>query len=386
MASPRLLSIGGATVRASPDFELVPPPASGAARAGASADRAFVAVLRPVSKRWLGVHAVDAVAATLFRACRRPGVISRAMAKAMGPERNRTLAALVLDGILELEGEHGFVSGADAHSMVFRESVSLLPVASATARLSLAAMRYADALPIDDARSLAERMYLFHRLPATIGWRQRLPDARATELFLRIERGTSMRQILDRHWKQQAAVSTMDDWSAWSPRERRPARGGSPNTFKVFVSPDPEHAPDAIHAVVGALADNRPAPFKFGGGVYSLLRPDKIVVYFTTRSELRDFVSALLPRLDALRAHGVPFSADLTTDALVSWGVDPAHTSLPWSRDLSESWRVTVVSRLARALIGARHARTAGPDRIRFALDRLSLDGIDVTTWTPSRQ
>jgi hypothetical protein len=107
------------------------------------------------------------------------------------------------------------------------------------------------------------------------------------------------------------------------------------------------------------------------------------VAYFPTRSGMQEFVRSLRPRLDGLRAHGVPFSADVTGDGLVSWGLDPADGSLPFSSANTQSWRVTVTSRLARSLILARHATKRDVDAVQFALDRLSLEPVNVRTWAP---
>jgi hypothetical protein len=68
---------------------------------------------------------------------------------------------------------------------------------------------------------------------------------------------------------------------------------------------------------------------------------------------------------------------------LVSWGIDPPDAVQPLESMEQESWRVAVTASLARSLLIARHAHSASTERVRFALDRLSLEGIDVNTWAP---
>jgi len=116
-----------------------------------------------------------------------------------------------------------------------------------------------------------------------------------------------------------------------------------------------------------------------------MLRPDKLVAYFTTRELLDDAAGFLRRELAGCDAHGVPFSAGLDDSGLLSWGVDPPDDErvLRWlGRD---SWRIWLARRLGAALSIARAARTADAvEPWRFAIERARRHGIDVETWTPS--
>ena len=81
--------------------------------------------------------------------------------------------------------------------------------------------------------------------------------------------------------------------------------------------------------------------------------------------------------------QGVPFTAEIGGEGLLSWGVDPAQERhrLAWEGPVS--WRLFVTSRLARALLHARHESGPGLEPWRFALERLRLEGVDISTWTP---
>jgi hypothetical protein len=79
-------------------------------------------------------------------------------------------------------------------------------------------------------------------------------------------------------------------------------------------------------------------------------------------------------------AQAVPFTAGIDDDGLLSWGVDPPRSELLSSWQ-GTSWRRWITDTLAVALVAAR----AGGARelLRFALQRITLDGVDVNSWTP---
>ena len=79
-------------------------------------------------------------------------------------------------------------------------------------------------------------------------------------------------------------------------------------------------------------------------------------------------------------AHGVPFTAGLDDSGLLSWGVDPPSAGRrPGPR---ESWRYRLTNQLASGIVSAQSAATH-VEPWEFALDRLSLDCVDPSTWTP---
>jgi hypothetical protein len=89
-------------------------------------------------------------------------------------------------------------------------------------------------------------------------------------------------------------------------------------------------------------------------------------------------------RLDAIPAHGVPFTAEITGNGLLSWGMDPPQSERMLAWQEPESWRLWVVRRLAAAMIAAQvDARSSMPPW-EFALERLRHEGVDVEGWVPS--
>ncbi|MGH7248249.1 MAG: hypothetical protein ACREH9_09110, partial [Pseudomonadota bacterium] len=115
-----------------------------------------------------------------------------------------------------------------------------------------------------------------------------------------------------------------------------------------------------------------------------LLRPDKLVVYFWSFDSLQETARQILTRLGSCPAHGVPFTAGITDDGLLSWGFDPPPDkgALAWRE--RESWRLWITNRLATALLSARKTAAGGIEPWQFALDRLRLENIDTATWAPN--
>jgi len=382
----RARSLAGACLRANPALEFVAGTAVASIgwcdTATPGAAFTYAGVLRPRRDTWLGVRAVDAVTAEVFHGLHRPGAFPELVAERLGPDLDGDVARLVLDGVLEIERDGGFVSGADAHDVVFDGTTTEPSDGGVVASLSLAALRYGAALDIDDAERLAARLYFFNRLPVTPSWIRRLPNEAAMAVFLGVHRGSSRRATLERHWHNDESPKSSDGYSQWWPRARTEFDPAAAHVCKIFVSPDPQFAPEALHVLIDALVGFG-APFKFGAAVYGLLRPDKIVAYFSRLPDMTECASTLCRALAGMPAHGVPFSADMSGTGLISWGIDPPESIQPLAWRGPESWRLWVTSRLARSLILARHARAAVVSPIVFSLDRLALEGVNPVTWAP---
>lgn len=147
--------------------------------------------------------------------------------------------------------------------------------------------------------------------------------------------------------------------------------------YKLYVSVRPEHARAALHAVGPELFRSPAIALKIGAGVHGVLRPDRMVVYFRSHGELAEVAASLSPMLAGLPAQGVPFTASVGDDGVLSWGIDPPAAS---SADAMQrqSWRFHIAGRLAAALVGASATSGAELSPSRFALARLQLDGIDL--------
>jgi hypothetical protein len=156
-------------------------------------------------------------------------------------------------------------------------------------------------------------------------------------------------------------------------------------TFKLYVSPGCHHIREAFQATLNAVVESNAHCFKIGDDVYGLLRPDKIVAYFSRFEDLQQVADRLRQALDGCPAHGIPFTAELSDDGLLSWGMDPPSEQPLVLGQERESWRLWVTNRLATALLMAKAAESQRVEPWQFALERLRLEGVDTETWTPAQ-
>jgi hypothetical protein len=368
-----------ARLRANPGYELVllDRLEDGERALVGEVDEDVYGVLRPREGADLEARTASTDTALLFLTLAEPGRLPAYARTRLAPaELEQAIGRLVLDGVLELEHEGGFVGGAEA-------ATALLPESSDGGRgrigaLSLAALRYGQELGPLEEPLVAMRMYLYGRLPVSPALRERWPDEDAVAAWLGIDRGGGAAAALSEGWRE---VPVPDEepayWRSWRPRGAGARRG---STYKLYVSPGLDGLPDALAAVAGTL---RGAPglgaFKIGRDVGGICRPDKLVVYFDRLDDLQEAATALRERLDGCPPHGVPFTAAIDREGLLSWGSDPPRT--PGGEPVG-SWRLWIAERLAEYLARAR--REGGAlEPWRFALERLGPAGVDADTWAP---
>lgn len=173
----------------------------------------------------------------------------------------------------------------------------------------------------------------------------------------------------------------MQGWLFWA----MPGRGDRrPRAdFKIYVSPTLEALPDLLPVILEVFAECGVRLFKIGADLPGLARPDKIVAYMDEFQQVEELGRQLASCLRDVPVHGVPFTAELSGDGLVSWGMDP-HEGAVVDGQERPSWRLWITNRIAAALLDARQAGTRNVEPWRFALDRLRLDGVDVDAWTPT--
>ncbi|HEX3529434.1 MAG TPA: hypothetical protein VH988_20440 [Thermoanaerobaculia bacterium] len=337
---------------------------------------------------------VDRDTALLFLTLREPGTLPSYVRAQLGATAPRTVARLVADGVLEVAGGGGYLSGPAALSHL-TEAVDRTAGTGRIAELSVAALRYGQALALSDPTLLSWRLYSYNRQPLTPRWQRLLPTPEALARHLGIDAGGAHRKLLDSAW----LPSEMAGWMAWWARPRAGGGGessarrpGGP-TWKLYVSPRAEALAESFGAVLAALTAARALQFKVGSDAGGLLRPDKIVAYFPSYERLAAAADSVLARLDGAPAQGVPFTAEIGGGGLLSWGVDPPDAERSVLGGGRESWRVWVAHRLAWALVAGRGDISAGAagaegaegyEPWRFALERVRLEGIDTETWTPS--
>ena len=368
--------------RANPAYEIVLYDRLGAEGRGAlpglQDSRSLFGVL--VSKdESLGLKSISRDAALLFYALAVPGPLPAFVREMLGARCTAAVASLVLDGVLEVEHDGRFVSGSAAQGAISDplevNATGVLPL------LSIAAIRYGQTLRDLDASALAARLYMYNRQPLSPSWSHRYSSAASLAEYLDSYGAGLVRRWLHSAWTSPSAVSSDVSWRHFRSRylDERDIRLG----FKLYVSPRTQELGECFSAFVVVLSEQRAPWFKVGRRLQDVLRPDKMIAYFESFDALRVAADELKHRLEGVSVHGVPFTADLGGDGLLSWGMDPPEVEqvLTWQR--RTSWRLRICQRLAIALVAARD-ETGTSEPWQFALHRLQLDGVDVPTFAPT--
>jgi len=342
-------------------------------------DPEFHALLVPGPALTMNIKSVGRPAADFFRSLAAPARLDSTL---LGDsDEIDGVVDLVLDGFLEIESSDGFVSGADAFSILF-SPLGDAPLGTGAARLSRDALLHAQDLETSHATALATALYYYYRIPMTPFWKARLPDRNAVRAHLGIDRG-ALRLLLEREWTE-ITQENRDGWLSWASRiggSDEPGRAG----YKLYVSPRPEWIVDVFETVVRVLSEFHGLIFKVGDDASGILRSEKLVAYFTDRQSLDEAAALLRRELSGCAAHVVPFTAGFDGSGLLSWGVDPPKNPLPLPWITGESWRQWITRQLAPALSIAKLARTAAAvEPWRFAMERVRRAGVDVETWTPA--
>ncbi|HVP53811.1 MAG TPA: hypothetical protein VMU45_02365 [Candidatus Eisenbacteria bacterium] len=352
-------------------------------------DPGFYGILRPLDKPGLGVKSVSRDTALLFLTLQQPSRLPEYVRDTLGERCHQEITRLILDGVLALEHDGNFLSGPDAAALIYAGAEDLpSPVAAEgyLERLSLEALRYGQSLGLSDRAALSTRLYGYNRTPLSPHWKRTLRDEAAAAAYLGIREGRN-RERLEREWSSVRNPASNDGWLAW--QSRRPGSGGpttdeNPIGCKLYISPATERLPEAFPAVLAVLGRTRVRHFKVGKDAPGLLRPDKLVAYFSRYQDLAETAEQLKQELGGCAPHGVPFTAELAGDGLLSWGIDPPadEQALPWIG--RESWRLWVTNRLAVALIAARTEASSHLEPWQFALRRLQIEGVDTRSWIPA--
>lgn len=341
-------------------------------------DQDCYGILRPRHGSGLSLKSVSKDTALLLLTLQEFSALPQYAVSELGDQRDRFIAKMILDGILEIEVGERALTGPSALNVVAGTDAMPEPMGT-LARLSMKAIEYADALDLLDPVPIAARLYTFNAIPVSARWKRLLCDQAAVDNYLRVFE-SSVARMLQTNWS--LISQPVESWKSWRSERIRTYPTNS-IVYKLYVSPHPCDLPLAFGTVVERLSRSQSFQWKVGANIYGLLRPDKIVAYFEEIADLRETAAELYAALLGCAEHGVPFTAELGAAALLSWGVDPVteDRSVPWLQ--RESWRSRICNRLASALVTARMA-TGGNSRPHFAVERLALDGIDTRTWTPA--
>lgn len=374
-----VLSVNRATLRFNPEYELVRVERLSAEQreslAGLQRDPSFYGIVRSRLAAGLSTKSVNCDTADLLLALREPQRLpDRVLADA---DAMRAVTQLVCDGILQIADESGWQCGPVACRF---GPTSPEDQPGTLAALSLRALQHTALLGTGDTAEMSGHLYRYNSLPLTPEWLRRLPDSAAVQEYLRIQAGTRVRWELDCAWTRVQPGAEQGAWMAWS--SRAVPMPEDTTTYKLYLSPRPAHLREAFRPFLDAITAAGAFHFKIGNDVRGLLRADKMVGYFGSRSAIEDAAQRISSALSGCPAQGVPFTSALDGGALLSWGSDPPpEEAVPvWLR--RQSWRQWICNRLGAALAVAKHHASNSVPAWRFALMRLELEGVDLTNWS----
>jgi hypothetical protein len=328
----------------------------------------------------------------LFFALTNPGHLPHFAEFRIG-EGGTAVKRLIVDGVLQVLHNGEFVSGPHFVEVLAKSGQD---ADSSTAegnacqrRYSIAALQYGQRLVGLSEQDLALRLYCYGRQPISPKLRRWLPNREAVAEYLALVppglvqglRQGGWAQVPDQHWYQWVAPQSLHEGQAEPPGawQARPAP-----SYKLYVSPLLRQTDAALRHVVGTIcSEPGPTGFKVGAELTGICRPDKLVVYFSSLEELHRVAEILRAQLADLDGCGVPFTAMITNDGMLSWGADPPVRAT--ARGLrGTSWRMWLARRLAHYLLTCRSSGVTSLEPWQFALNRLSLSGVNTTSWTPS--
>jgi hypothetical protein len=235
------------------------------------------------------------------------------------------------------------------------------------AQLSLTGLKHAQALEQPSVAASAARLYAWNRMPSS-AWRKA-----AAEPALLAARAT---RAAGTKWIQVLPGPPVAPWCIWRPHSDRIEPAG--RRWKVYVSPHPLQLAEAVAAAMAACAELPVISLKYGADAQGMLRPDKLVVHLATPEAVHLLADRLLSALDGCPVHGVPYTAELGGDGLISWGCDPPPGSS--AAEIGPSWRAWVTRLLAEGLAGERRP---GAESWERSLNDIERAGVDPSTWAP---
>lgn len=239
------------------------------------------------------------------------------------------------------------------------------------AHLSLAAIRLAASVFWTEPALAEHWLYRFGTVPRgpTVERDFGAGDGSITVLGLSL--GSRTRRMLEAAYE----ATSLEGWYSFA---RRPARAKMVAACKLYVSPRPEALVDCFPRIADAFVQSDVQSFKVGRGIEGLLRPDKIIAYFEDHAHMQDAAGVLGRSLRGCPVQGVPFTAEVGGNGLLSCGVDPP------AGDVAASWRSWITKRLANSLTAQRGAEHV--DLVTAALAEIRLAGVDPDFWLPTAE
>ncbi len=333
-------------------------------------DPNFYGLLVPPSTSPAPIKSISRDAALLFLSLREPACAPHLLTSLFAANMQDRLRELVLDGVFEIQHGEGFVSGSAALALLSND-VRDAPD-SRVAQLSADAIAYLAALDEVSASEAAARLYMYNRVPCTPELQRKFASDDAIMAYLAPD--TAMAKQLEKHWVREVSQESWLMWHREGPSVRL--------SFKLFISPVLDGLPQAFQVAVDAFLRVKCSHFKVGHTAFGLLRPDKFVAYFASLEQVKEAAELIRASTRGISAQGVPFTAAIDSEGLVSWGMDPPKFEQVMAWQEHQSWRQWLTERIAVYTLAARES--GAENLLDFVLHRISLDGVDPGTWSPN--
>ena len=294
-----------------------------------------------------------------------------------------TLIRLVLDEIIEIESETGYMAGAMAVPVIYGEDIfeeNYLP--DHLSKLSVSAMYYAWMLWETNLQSVAAKLYAYNSLPWDGPMKARFNKTNTVEAFLFSRITEEEQKILDEHWNLNSIIQRRS-WLSWSKKSiKEDLPLSSTFTCKLYISSLIYDLPEVFKRFIPVISSSSAFSFKIGDSIEGLLRPDKMVAYFYTKESLLNTAALLEESLGSYPPQGVPFTMQLDKSGLLSYGEDPPQSEVLKSID-GGSWRASLTDQIALAMNQARSDKLDWQQSIRFIHAMLQTTGVNSHTWAP---
>ncbi len=238
-----------------------------------------------------------------------------------------------------------------------------------TAHLSLAAIRLAASIFWTEPALAEHWLYRFGTMPRGSAVERDFGAGDGPIAVFGLSPGSRTRRMLEAAYE----ATSLEGWYSFA---RRPARAKMVAACKLYVSPRPEALVDSFPRIADVFMLSEVQSFKVGRGVEGLLRPDKIIAYFEDHAHMQDTADVLGRSLRGCPAQGVPFTAEVGGNGLLSCGVDPPVG------DVAASWRSWITKRLAGSLTTQRGLGHG--DLVTVALADIRLAGVNPDLWLPT--
>jgi hypothetical protein len=293
---------------------------------------------------------------------------------------NKLLLHLVLDRLLEIEWKGKFVCGSGAVEALFGHAAfTETTQPSFLSSLSLQAISSAYRLRHQEVKPLAQWLYTCHTWPLDAATKSQYTSSAQTVYEILLSKSNRQtHELLEQSWR---FVSPLPRFSWYSWLKPAAQLSNSRPTYKLYISPAPSELPEVLSTVIPVLTTGDAFCFKIGATVQGLMRPDKLIVYFTRREALFETALVLEKYLQAHGVQGVPFTCQLDQRGMLSWGVDPPAEEVLQSVE-DGSWRTRVTEQLALAILQAKKGELTFPSAVPFLKAKLLAAGINPFDWT----